>query len=227
MNVVAPSRKSSGFTLLEVLVAIFIFAVVLSAVYGAYITAITAANTTELQADINSRARTALERMASDLGGVYLGADGSLNGRKQVIGGNRADTLAFTSTAHLLFSKKEPPAGFGMIRYSVQQDADSKLLQLYRADLPFRPGYPEQAVSQEKGYLLCDGLHAVRFTYYDQAGNEADDWQIDEAAGQVGEKEKKRPAMIEIMLRFAGEGREDLIFKTAVALPVLQRQGSR
>ena len=58
-----------------------------------------------------------------------------------------------------------------MIRYSVQQDADSKLLQLYRVDLPFRPGYLEQAVSQEKGYLLCDGLRAVRFTYYDQAGN--------------------------------------------------------
>jgi general secretion pathway protein J len=228
MSVAAPSRKSSGFTLLEVLVAIFIFAIVLSAVYGAYITAITAADTTELQADINNKARTALERMASDLGGVYLGADGSLNGRKKEIGGNRADTLAFTSTAHLLFSKKEPPAGFGMIRYSVQQDTDSKLLQLYRADLPFRPGYLEQAVSQEKGYLLCDGLHTVRFTYYDQAGNEVDDWQIDEDADQAAAKEKGRPAMIEVMLRFAGgEGREDLIFKTAVALPILQKQVSR
>lgn len=108
MSVAAPLRKSSGFTLLEVLVAIFIFAIVLSAVYGAYITAITAAGTTELQADINNKARTALERIASDLGGVYLGADGSLNGWKKEIGGNRADTLAFTSTAHLLFSRKEP-----------------------------------------------------------------------------------------------------------------------
>ena len=89
------------------LLAIFIFAIVLSAVYGAYITTITAVDTTELQADINNKARTALERIATDLEGVYLGEGGSLNGRRQEIGGNRADTLDFTSTAHLVLSKKD------------------------------------------------------------------------------------------------------------------------
>jgi general secretion pathway protein J len=225
MSAAASPQKSSGFTLLEVLLAIFIFAIVLSAVYGAYITALTVVDSTELQADINNRARTALERITADLGGVYLGSGGSLKGQRQEIEGNRADTLAFTSTAHLAFSKKVLPAGFAMIGYSVQQDADSKLLQLYRADLPFRPGYLEQAASQEKGYLLCDGLRAVRFTYFDQAGNEVDDWQIDEDAAQPGDKEKNRPVMIAVMLRFADAGKQDQIFKTAVALPVLKRQG--
>ena len=227
MSVADRLQKSDGFTLLEVLLAIFIFAIVLSAVYGAYITTITAVGTTEFQADINNKARTALERIATDLGGVYLGEGGLLNGRRQEIGGNRADTLDFTSTAHLVFTKKEPPAGFGMISYSVQQDADSKLLQLYRVDLPFRPGYLEQALSQKKGYLLCDGLRAVRFTYYDQAGNQVDDWQTEEAAGQAGEREKNIPAIIEVVLRFTDEGKEDLLFKTAVALPVMKKTGGR
>ena len=46
---------------------------------------------------------------------------------------------------------------------------------------------------------------------------QVDDWQTDEDAGQAAEKEKNRPAMIEVVLRFADEGKEDLIFKTAVA----------
>jgi general secretion pathway protein J len=218
-------QKSCGFTLLEVLLAIFIFAIVLSAVYGAYSTLINAVNITELQADINYKARTALERIATDLKGVYLGEGGSLNGRRQEIGENRADTLDVTSTAHLVLSKKDLPAGFSMIRYVVQLDADAKLLQLYRVDLPYRPGYLEQTVSEEKGYLLCDGLRAVQFTYFDQAGNEVDDWQTDESTGKTAEKENNRPVMIEVVLRFAGEGKDDHIFKTAVSIPVIKNKG--
>lgn len=225
MKAVGRLQKSCGFTLLEVLVATFIFAIVLSAVYGAYIILVNAVNVTELQADINNKARTALERIVTDLKGVYLGEGGSLQGTRLEIGGNRADTLDVTSTAHLVLSKKDLPAGFSMIRYVVQLDADAKLLQLYRVDLPYRPGYSEQAVSSEKGYLLCDGLRAVQFTYFDQAGNEVDDWHTDEDTGQTAEKEKNSPAMIEILLRFADEGKEDHIFKTAVSLPVIKNKG--
>jgi general secretion pathway protein J len=218
------SRKNSGFTLLEVLLAVFIFAIVIVAVYGAYITAITAVDTTEIQADINNRARTALERITADLGGLYLGEGGSLNGHKQEIGGNRADTLDFTSTVHLAFTRNELPAGFGMIRYLVRQEGDKKILQLYRSDLPFRPGL-EQAASQEKGYLLCDGLHAVRFTYYDQTGSAADDWQMAEDADPAMERPASGPAMIEIALHFADDNGRDQIFKTAVAVPVPGQRG--
>jgi general secretion pathway protein J len=225
MKVAGRFRKSCGFILLEVLVAIFIFAIVLSAVYGASIVLVDAVNVTELQVDINNRARTALERITADLKGVYLGEDGSLQGTRQEIEGNRADTLDLTSTAHLVLSKKDLPAGLGMIRYVVQLDADAKLLQLYRVDLPYRPGYLEQAVANEKGYLLCDGLRAVRFTYVDKAGNELDDWQTEEDTGQTAEKEKNSPAMVEILLRFADEGKDDHIFKTAVSLPVIKNKG--
>jgi hypothetical protein len=144
----------------------------------------------------------------------------------QKISGNRADTLELTSTAHLVFSKDGQPAGFTVIKYTIEQDAESKLLQLYRADIPFIPGYVGQPDVEQKGYLLCDGLRSVMFTYYDQAGNEVDSWQSEEDSGQKGVKKIQIPVMIEVRLDFLAQDKSDLIFKTAEAMPAMQGSGS-
>ena len=212
-------KKSAGFTLVELLLAIFIFAIVISIVYGTYITMLTTVDATEQQAEINNKARTALNRIAADLGAVYLGEGGVLHGQTQKILENQTDTLEFTSTAHLVFSRKEQPAGFAMIRYSVEEDPESKLLQLYRTDIPFIPGYSSQPGVEQKGYVLCDGLRTVRFTYYDQAGNEVDNWQFERNFGQKAVKEINIPTMIEVRLDFSYQGQNDFVFKTAVAMP--------
>ncbi len=212
-----------GFTLLEFLVAFFIFVIVVGIAYGAYFTANTAIDTAESQADFNSKARSALERMTTDMQDIYLGQGGMLEGVKQEISGNRADTLRFTSTAHVAFTKNELPAGLAMIQYAVSQETGTGLLQLYRLDIPYRPGYLAKDYSGQKGYLLCDGLRSVQFTYWDRAGNEVDDWQVDQ--GEAPENKISHvPVMINIILRFADKGRDDLVFKTAVALEFNKEQ---
>ena len=221
-NVASLSGKSGGFTLMEILLAIFIFAIVISAVYGSYITTLTAVDATELQAEINNKARITLNRITADLGSSYFGKGSFLHGQTQKISEYRADTLEFTSSAHLVFSKNGQPAGFTVIKYTIQQDAESKLLQLYRTDIPFIPGYVGQPDGEEKGYLLCDGLRRVQFTYYDQAGNEVDNWQSDEAPGPERVEKIHIPAMIEVRLDFPDQNKDDLVFKTAEAIPLLQ-----
>jgi general secretion pathway protein J len=220
-------KKSAGFTLVELLLAIFIFAIVISIVYGAYITILTTVDATEQQAEINNKARTALNRITVDLGSIYLGEGGVLHGQTQKISENQADTLEFTSSAHLVFSRNGQPAGFAMIRYSVEEDPESKLLQLYRTDVPFIPGYSAQPVSNQKGYLLCDGLRTVQFTYYDQAGEAMDTWQYEENSGQKGVQKTNIPTMIEVRLDFPYQGQDDLVFKTAVAITITDQAGSK
>ena len=212
--------RSAGFTLVELLLAIFIFAIVISIVYGTYMTMLTTVDATEQQAEINNKARTALSRITMDLGSIYPGEGGALRGQPKKISENQADTLEFTSTSHLVFSRNEQPAGFAMIRYSVEQDPDSKLLQLYRTDIPFIPGYASQKGFEQKGYLLCDGLRTVRFTYYDQAGNAVDNWQFENNFGQKAVKKIQIPTMIEVRLDFSYQGQNDVVFKTAVTMPV-------
>lgn len=210
-----------GFTLLELLLAIFIFTIVISSVYGAYRATFRITNSTESQAEYYNMARIALERITGDLESSYAGNGGLLRGERKEGDTGGADQLTFTSTSHLIFSRKEQPAGYAMIRYSTEKDEESGLQRLYRADKAYRPG-DTQAIDDEQGFLLCDSLAEVRFAYFDADGNENDEWRSDEDGGlrAGGAASGKFPAMIKITLRFAesDETEERTVFTTAVAL---------
>lgn len=214
-------RDRSGFTLLEILIAIFIFAIVISAVYGSYVTMLKSVDSTESRVDIDNKARIAMERITADLESVFLGQGGFLKGRKQEIQGNGADTLDFTSSAHLVFSQKEFPAGLAEIKYTVVQDSDTELLQLYRLDIPFRQGNRDDTTNEEKGFLLCDGLKSVRFLYSARDQTEVEDWESEKETGQVNNEPVNIPRMVTIELVFAStqDSESPRNFKTAVALP--------
>lgn len=206
---------------MEMLVAVFIFAIVISSVYGAYRATFNTTNRTESQAEYNNMARVALDRITGDLESCYSGSGGLLQGEKIEGDSGRADKLTFTSTSHLVFSKNEQPAGYAMIHYLTERDKETGLLRLYRIDRAFRPGNAQE-IGDEKGFLLCDNLTEVRFAYFDPDGNENDDWRSQEDEGQQegGALTGKFPVMIAITLRFAesAETEETTVFRTAVAI---------
>ncbi|MGD2127457.1 MAG: type II secretion system protein, partial [Desulfobacteraceae bacterium] len=69
-HMITMGRK--GFTLLEILLAMFIFAIVLSTLYTAYTGTFRNVDETESQADIYRMARIALERIVEDLESAYI-----------------------------------------------------------------------------------------------------------------------------------------------------------
>ena len=202
--------------------AVFIFAIVISSVYGAYRSTFRIINSTESLAEFGNMGRIALERISGDLESLHRGAGGLLQGEKNEGETGRADQLTFTSTAHLVFSKNELPAGYAMIRYATELDEDSGLLRLYRIDKPFRPG-AGQEIGDDKGFLLCDSLSAIEYSYLDAEGNENEEWNSGEGGIQQGGGAPvgKFPAMIRVTLHFAksAEAKEQTVFSTAVALP--------
>ncbi len=213
--------RQRGFTLVELLMAIFIFAIVISSVYGAYRSTFRITNSTESQIEYSNMARVALDRITGDLESYYSGTGGFMRGESQEGDTGRSDTLAFTSTSHLIFSKKELPSGYALIAYITEIDDETGLMRLYRIDKAFRPGDTQDRIDEEKGFLLCDRLAEVRFTYFAaEGGSESDDWQSQEAGEQQGEGNTgKYPAMIAITLRFAesAESEKSIVFSTAVA----------
>ena len=213
------SSTNKGFTLLEVLMAISIFAIVISLAYGSYRATFRIINSTESQTEIYSKARIAMDRISSDLGSLYLGTSGFLQGKPQTIGNREADTMRFTSTAHLVLNRKEQAAGYATITYTVEEDPDSKDLRLFRQDKAFRPVETEEPETN-KGLLLCDGLQEVQFLYHNNSGGQEDNWDSKEIE-KSDTTAQRLPDWIEIKLLFTSPVVDDkpVLFTTAVTFP--------
>lgn len=209
-----------GFTLAELLIAIVIFSVVISLTYAAYNTTFKVISNGDESSRYGERARVTLERFARDMDSFYQGSSAEFIGETSTFGRYRGDTLRFTSRAHLMFNKDDVPRGYALIVYTVAQDEDSEDLRLYRADVPALPGAdPDE---EERGFLLCDGLREVIFTYIDRDGNETETWSAADRQGS-GRNESALPAVAKLKIGFAAEGSEDvedslIYYSTAVAI---------
>jgi general secretion pathway protein J len=220
-----------GFTLLEILIAMFIFSVVISTIYVSLTSTLRIVDETEYQAETYRMARIALERMFEDLSSVYFPQqDESLEsgdrdeevslfkfvGEEEEIDGKRGDTLRFTSLAHLDFSEAGQSGGVTEIGYQVEESGEEEDgLVLLRSD-DVRLGFRAPGEEPEEGQVVCDHLQSVSFTYYDSEGEAYDDW--DSAGGDFG---SPIPDRVSILLEFVNKSDEEAPFKftTAVALP--------
>jgi general secretion pathway protein J len=225
------SNRHSGFTLLEILIAIVIFATLLTTIYASYTGTFKVINDTESQAEIYRTARIAMERMIEDLESAYVqkgsrqaSSEGGKENLFQFLGeereimGRRADTLRFISSAHIDFSGKDPGCGATRISYYVKESEDGEGFVLYRSDNPlFKETDP---LYVESGALvLCEGLISVAFIYYGEGGRKSDSW--DSASEGL---ENKIPKKVSITLEFQNTLNPELPirFMTGVALPVEQ-----
>lgn len=204
------------------LLAIFIFSVVITTVYGAYRTTFRNIQSTESGAEQAERARIILERLTADLESVYSGVGGYLRGEQGEISDQRADTITFTSTAHIVFHRSEQQAGLAAIHYSASEDEETGLVRLYRSDQPMLPGAVEN--DREEGVLLGEGIAAFRLAYVDGDGSETDSWESKSEENEINEESSlppRMPHLVRIELRLAGSA-EDMpegVFRTAVAVP--------
>ena len=216
----------SGFTLLELLVSIFIFAIVVTSVYGAYRATFHIVGGTEKQVALADRARVILERISADLESFHTGETAYLQGTRAEISGHRADSLSFVSSAHLVFNRTEQHAGLTGIKYITEED-DSGFINLYRADVPVLPGETGETGDgdQDTGLLLGQGLQEFRITYIDASGDENEEWDsgplTDRTQGPGNEEEISLPLMIRVEVRFsdAPDSEESTLFRTAVSIP--------
>jgi general secretion pathway protein J len=209
-------RKDGGFTLLELMLAIFIFSIVISLVYGAYNTTFKVYSQAEGATEVHNKARIAMERILEDLATAYVSGDKGLTGDSQDINSRRADTIEFLSTTHLNFNHKVQEPSIATIRYIVEEDGDSQMFKLFRGDFINRPKVNVPA--DDKGFMLCDNLWEVKFTYISSTGEESDEWTGENPNDQDGVK--VLPAMIKVSLVFANKAGDgpDSHFTSALAL---------
>ncbi len=214
--------SNQGFTLLEILMAIAIFALVISLAYGSYNATFHIINGAGAQAEIYSKARTTMVRIQEDLESFFPGEGMIFTGTSESTGKYRADTLQFTSTAHVRLHADQAPIGHTIIHYQVQTDPETNTLLLYRSEIPALPGTSDTEEDDDNpGLLLCDQLLEVAFDYQNADGENVEEWgDTDETTAP-----SSLPEQISITLRFS-DGQEETngtLFKTALILPGVKK----
>ncbi len=210
-------NNKRGFTLLELLMAISIFAMVMGIAFTSYNTSFIIIQDAGDSAKVYAKAKTVMERLMADLESLYIGNDFFFEGSSNEISGYRADDLKFTSTAFVRLHPTDASPGRLIIHYEVEEDADSESLLLYRSQ--HIATADDEAIKNSR-LLLCNNLREVAFNYRNENGDDVETWTME----TISEDAAPLPALISIRLRFndTGEDEPGTLFESAISPPIAQ-----
>jgi len=216
-------RSATGFTLMEILLAFLILAIVVSTILGSFNAVFSTTDTLENSGKYYAMAKNCLNRMSLDLNALYVTQPPyykkpefddppdtyRIVGSNVDVGGIGFANLRFTSSAHIPLDNTSR-GGIAEIVYYVQSKADGQLV-LKRADHLFP--YPP---FEEKGGdpVLCQHVKSLAFKYFDTEGQESEEWNSD-----TDDYDHATPTAIGIQLEIGNES-NSYTFETTVGLAV-------
>jgi len=222
-----PTLRRDGFTLLEVVVAIALLAVVMTLIYGAFSRSV---DVTQETADASERVRQVqfiTERLMDELSSAYwfpsstvsqgLVGQGLFVGSKGTASDSdtRLDTLTWTTFAHRRYLAESAQSDIAQVEYRVDLDSES------------RTG-PGRLVREERVNVLTDapwaietdevaeGVTEFRLRYL-TGGEWVDTWDATQR--------RSLPQAVEVTVGLAGSGSAPANhIRTVVPLPIAVRQ---
>jgi general secretion pathway protein J len=208
-----------GFTLLEILIAIAILAVIATMVYASFDASIKVMDRVDRDADIYRQARLILTRLSEDLSMAYKPKgnvppkatmcqfEGQFEGQDGVVDGRAQDTLQLTSLSHLRYLPDEPASDLNLIEYSLEAEPEGKgwaLLRREEANLCSLSGTGDGQL------VMGEGIHSFNLRYFDGKTKAwLDRW--DPASQGL-------PWVVEIEIQFQESGDGQRSFKSWVEL---------
>lgn len=205
-----------GYTLIEILVAILILGIVLSAVYASYTATFRIVRDRQQDAGVYGMARTALDRMARDLqSAASWSGSFTFKTRSYTLGNREFLRLTFRSAAHIAFGETDAPAGIAVIEYGVEEGPEG--YALLRSDDLYRD--PEKEAAPTDGFLLCNRVESLAYAFYDESGRRHESW--DSGTTTIETQKNRVPAAVVIRLSLMNETdpQRPYRFATRVRLP--------
>jgi general secretion pathway protein J len=205
-----------GFTLVEILIAIFILSLVMATVYVSYTGTLKNSRQLEEEGAIYKMARASMDRLIRDLSSLQKSSGAfDLRAEKKKSGSREFHSISFWSASHLAFGENESEERPAAISYYVQENDDRKSFSLLRSDVS--RAKPEET-KMLAGFVICKNIDTFRLTFYDAAGTESDSWS---ASAVPGQEKGKAPAQIKIELSLVNpaDSEKPYRFMTKVFLP--------
>ncbi len=228
-----------GFTLLEIMIATTILAIIAVTVYGVLARALSAKNHSEERAELYASGREAVLKIAEEIEGALPPTAGRNIGFIGIPGTERVptDSVQFDAVVRRLYGASETRGGRALVSYSLDPIPDTPSLFALRrqeqllteaaatdlgeddagtADNPDAAPPPQSAFA---AYVL-DQVAGLRFRYLDpQTGEWTDSWDTT-VQPPPGQPPRSLPGAVEVTLFLADNQGGVHDFGTIVDLPL-------
>ncbi len=217
------SHREKGFTLLEIMVAVFIFSVIVTVIFGSFNSVFSTQTIINDHLSQHEMIKNCMNRIAVDLAAAHVTLSPAYKppeidtdpdphrivGDKYGSGVEEFSRLRFASQAHVPLSGAAR-GGVAEIVYYTDIDQQKQTI-LRRADNLFP--YPdfEPKVNDP---ILCANLTSFQILFYDHQGNEYKSWD-----SESDEFDYATPVAIGIKLKI-GDAKRSQLFHTKIFLSV-------
>ena len=173
------ANSAPGFTLMEILLAFLILGIVMTTILASFNAVFSTTDSLEDSARYYDMAKNCLNRMALDLGALYVAQPPiykapdfddppdpyRIVGASSDVGGTSFANIRFASSAHIPFNRSMK-RGVAEIVYYVQGDSDGQRVLRRRDHL-----YPYPPFEENNGDpVLSEHVKSLAFRYFDDEG---------------------------------------------------------
>lgn len=228
IDIFPETLKRKGFTLIEILVAIFLFSIIMSTLYTSFNTIFSSVSPIEKGSDAYAMAKSCFSIMTDDLMSAYFSLPPAwkkpefneeepdiyaLKGESVTLATETFPRLKFSSLGHIPFNEVRAK-GIAEIVYYITQNPDGGFV-LRRFDQL----YPHKEFEEsEKDPVICEKIRSFEIRYFNEEGEEQEKWD-----SESEEYEYATPSSILIKIAISGEN-QDQIFETSVKLPICRKK---
>jgi len=198
--------KRHGFTLVEILIAIFILTLALSTIYGAYTGTMRIVRETDREDEIYGMARSTMKRLVADLGAICRYGNKFVCVSQTSEIGDTMMELVFLARSHIDFERGSSASIAGITYYVAEGQSENEYL-LMRNDALYEGG-ENPTFAKDNGHILARGISSIMYTFYDQNGNEYDRWD-----SGTDDHRDKAPSLVAVHLEFAHPDSEDTPYR--------------
>jgi len=210
--------RARGFTLIEVMVAVSILAIVTVLTWASFKQTFATKSAIEAQAGRYRTVRLALERMAHELSMVYVSQDEDTSQperRTRLVGKhhNDIDEVLFSYFGHQRLYQDANEADTALVYYYAGRDRDDSRKQNLMRRETRRLSYLKIDEQPGEADIVCDDVVKLKLDYWDQRDKVwRDEWVTTALDGQPD----RLPTKIRITLTVHDERGKEVPFQTEV-----------
>jgi general secretion pathway protein J len=184
-----PRRATSGFTMIELMLALAIFGFITTIMWGSFSQTANSKRAIQSEQERTHSVRVALMRMAREIEMAYLSDNENTaitHRRAPFVASSRVDVdeLTFASFAHQRLRAGAAEGDTTLITYFGARDPDDRrILNLMRRETRRLQAEDYRTLPGE-AYVLCPDVARVKFAFFDHKKREwATDWSTLDATG--------------------------------------------